>query len=314
MIDNINSWIINDFDIITNHFDNNDLLLEQELNLDNNIDIKWKKSNKIYYNTNLFRYDIIPINNIMRFQIKLNKLENLNKFLDHTKIIGFINGVTQSSCSLRSITLLAEKILNLKIIKDNKYFLIPIVLFISEISVYPILRIFINNFISGLDKFVFESQSDINIEKIKNKSISLKIIGDSYSFNDYIKKYYLHFYKNILGLIIWYKSNGTEFLEPNILKVELTLYENNIKFTKEANIEKIKFNNKNGYFISTNKLNFNQIFDYYKTFNSKTFDNFISWNKVYNANDNNNNSIEIHLSNYYDNCSCNIEQLVFDNI
>jgi hypothetical protein len=297
MFDDINDWINNEVNILEN------IELLEDFNINDNINIEWVKLDKInpVHLNNV--YNITPTNDIMKFQIKLNKLENLNKFLDKCQICVFINDILNYNCSIRSLILLAEKIFNLKIVKDNKYFLIPIVLFLN-INININSKLYINIYFPTKCKFEMQLNADI---KIKNKFISFAIIGHFYLINNSIGIYNLGMRSNTLGLIICPKlyNDDAEFLEPSILKPEMTMYKNNIKFVKEVDIEKIKINDQIKYFISTNKLNFNQIFNY-----SGSFDDFIVWENHFDQ-IGNHDEINIHWSNYHDNCYCEIEKLIF---
>jgi hypothetical protein len=300
MDDNINSWLNDQFDnlVINNLFDANDLILEpeieEELNL-NNFDFK---------NTNLMKDDkitsdgkiigtLLSTNNVMKIEIKLNKSLNLNKFLN-SQIFILVPGYRYVS-SIRATNLLADKILKYKIIKDDKYFIIPILLFVKPNKFHkPNFQIHIFN--DCKPRYNLKISWDTFNKKIKNM---LQINNKKYKINDCIDKYKLYIYDYVLGFIIWYESNNdTEFLEPSILKAEINLYKNNIKFNKPINIEKIKFNNKTGYFIPTNRLNFDQIFNYQNN-------NLIDWNDCFDSN--NDSYIEINWSIYHDDSFCIIE-------
>jgi hypothetical protein len=104
------SWLINETDIFNN------ILVEEELNL-NDINIfSFKKLDGYDFdrnNSDSIMYDIILINNINKFEIKLNKLSNLNKFLDSTIMI------TSSSkeiyfCSIRLLVFIIRKNIKFK--------------------------------------------------------------------------------------------------------------------------------------------------------------------------------------------------------
>jgi hypothetical protein len=296
------SWLNNETTI--DNFTNNDNLnLEEDLNLNtDNINIEWEKLKGKNNNNIEVKYRTTIINNILKFQINLNKSNNLNKFLD-SKIIIHSDEWQKYYCSIRFLVLLTEKIYNLKITKNDKYHIIPIVLFINIYHIKSDIAIFI--YPNSIYKYNLQILSN-TIKEISNKFITLETFRDISTINDCIQRSCLQLNRYTMGVIIWYKSD-IDFLEPTILKVEITFYNNNIKFSKDIDIEKIKFNDKIGYFISTNKLNFNQIFNFYKNFNSeKDIENYlISWEKTRAK------LIEIHWTSYHDNSFCVVENLNF---
>jgi hypothetical protein len=140
--------------------------------------------------------------------------------------------------------------LNLKIIENNKYFIIPMIIFFdTNENTKTKFRLYISDNYKLLFKN-FKVLLNNDIEKFKNQIVPLKTIHNRFVISDCVEQYSVTLHNHILGFIVWYNSNNdTEFLEPTILSAELTLYKNNIKFSKIIDIEKIKFNNKIGYFF-----------------------------------------------------------------
>jgi hypothetical protein len=309
MDDNINSWLKNESDnlIIDNY--NGDLLLEKELDLENNLDnnLCINVPNNILKSNHLF-YTITGTNNVRKWKFKLNKSSNLNKFLKFN-ITLCIFGINRIDCSIGTLSLLAEKILNLKITENNKYFIIPILIFPNIINInYKIdIKIYPDD---EINNYNFKLQYNNTTEKIANKYVSLLIHTNRYFITDIIQEYPLHLNMQTVGIIIWFKSydDNIEFLEPSILQTEFVFYKDTIKYSKNIDVEKINFNNNIGYFVSINKLNLNQLLNHCKPFNFKSnlnmFDYLIKWNIDYS-----NNCIKIEWSNFHNNSYCMIEEL-----
>jgi hypothetical protein len=137
----------------------------------------------------------------------------------------------------------------------------------------------------------------------------LEIQGWEFEITDCTEKYKLKINNYNMGLIIWF--DNVELFEPNILNAEIIFYKDQIKFTKDVDIQKININNKNGYFISTNKLNFDQIFSYYKKIYLKKdfniLDDLINW-----SDDIKDCWINIQWTIYENSSRCVIEKLTFN--
>jgi hypothetical protein len=231
------SWLNDEINITDNLF-NNDLALEDELNLDNT-DISIFKKLKLIKNNNDISdtFKSILTNNITQLQIKLSNLSNLDKFLDYTIVI-FLYGREIYSCSIRLLSLLAEKILNLKIIKDEKYFIIPMVIFINLSRMR--FSVSFTIFIMGNDKPDYKILQSNIIEKINN-FVGFQIIGYASEITDYIEKYDCRIYDYTVGLIIWFTNYNDDinFLRPSIINTEFIFYKDNIKFTKILTLKKL---------------------------------------------------------------------------
>jgi hypothetical protein len=300
MDNNLDSWLNDEYNYIIDNFNSEDLLLEKDLDLNNTstkFDVRGNSCNMT-----IFWIPSININNKV-IQIKLNKSENLNKFLNF-KIYISVSNISKIGSTIRTLTLLADKLFGLKITKNDKYFIIPMIILskIQHDNKTIEIRIFNNNF--QKNKYDFKLFLNSN-KKSLNDSINIAIDSCTYVIKNCIQYDIIELNKYSLGLIIWHRfeDNNINFLEPVILKIEISFYNNNIKISKDINIEKIKFDDKNGYFISTNKLNFNQIINYYKSFDSDIYNNLITWdnNIIY--------YMEIQWSNYYDNTFCVIENI-----
>jgi hypothetical protein len=116
---NMDYWLNDNTEIIDNLFDNDNLSLEfEESKLDTFDDINFKKLSKIKYNK--YEHAIIgeveEKDNVVIFQIQINKSTNLNNFLNCSMTIFAANRISYTSI-IKIHSLFAEK--NVKF-KNNR--------------------------------------------------------------------------------------------------------------------------------------------------------------------------------------------------